>query len=136
MLLLDTSVVVAAANRADAHHRRCAHLLSNAPGPLLMPMLTIAEAGYLLEGRLDAAAELGFARAIELGEIVPEPVHETDWPRITTLVGRYVDLPLGIVDASVVAVAERLGLREIATLDRRHFSTVRPGHVDGLTLLP
>lgn len=52
------------------------------------------------------------------------------------LVLRYQDLPLGTVDASVVAVAERLGVREVMTLDRRHFSVVRPLHVPAFALLP
>jgi predicted nucleic acid-binding protein len=59
-----------------------------------------------------------------------------DWRRAGELVLRYADLPLGAVDASVVAVAERLGLTEIATIDRRHFSVVRPRHVDVFRLLP
>jgi uncharacterized protein len=42
----------------------------------------------------------------------------------------------GTVDASIVATAERLGIREIATVDRRHFTVVRPDHVDAFTLLP
>lgn len=46
------------------------------------------------------------------------------------------DLPLGFVDASVVAVAERLGERQVATLDRRHFSVVRPRHVKAFRLVP
>jgi hypothetical protein len=37
---------------------------------------------------------------------------------------------------SVVAIAERLDVREIATIDRRPFSVVRPRHVDAFTLLP
>ena len=52
------------------------------------------------------------------------------------LVGRYDDLPLGTTDASVIALAERLGVSEVATLDQRHFRVVRPSHVDALTLLP
>ena len=52
------------------------------------------------------------------------------------MVERYADLPLGAADASVIAVAERLGAREIATLDRRDFTVVRPSHVNALTLLP
>ena len=48
----------------------------------------------------------------------------------------YADLPLGTADASVVAVAERLGIAEVATLDRRHFTVVRPRHVTAFTLLP
>jgi predicted nucleic acid-binding protein len=49
---------------------------------------------------------------------------------------RYADLPLGLVDASVIAVAERLGADAIATLDRRHFSVVRPRGIEAFTLLP
>lgn len=48
----------------------------------------------------------------------------------------YDDLPLGTTDASVIALAERLGVREIATLDRRYFTAVRPHHIDAFTLLP
>ena len=47
-----------------------------------------------------------------------------------------LDLPLGTVDASVVAAAERLGITEVATVDHRHFSVVRPSHIDAFTLLP
>jgi uncharacterized protein len=65
-----------------------------------------------------------------------EPVDPSDWLRIAELVGRYRDLPLGTVDASVVAVGERLGITEVATVDRRHFSVVRPRHVGEFTLLP
>jgi predicted nucleic acid-binding protein len=56
--------------------------------------------------------------------------------RAAQLVERYADLPLGTTDATVVALAERLDVREVATLDRRHFSVVRPDHVSALTLLP
>ena len=59
-----------------------------------------------------------------------------DWLRIAELVATYRDLPLGTVDASVVAAAERLDISEIATIDRRHFGVVRPNHTDAFTLLP
>jgi predicted nucleic acid-binding protein len=45
-------------------------------------------------------------------------------------------VPVGTVDASVVATAERLGIVEVATLDRRHFSVVRPRHTEAFRLLP
>lgn len=70
------------------------------------------------------------------GNLTTEPVRPVDWLRIAELVARYRDLPLGTVDASVVVAAERLGIVEVATLDRRHFSVVRPGHVAAFTLLP
>jgi len=55
---------------------------------------------------------------------------------VAELVETYADLHLGGVDASILAVAERLGITEIATLDRRHFTVVRPRHTDVLILLP
>jgi predicted nucleic acid-binding protein len=60
----------------------------------------------------------------------------TDYTRIRELCRQYQDLGLGMVDASVVAVAERLGEETIATLDHRHFSFVRPLHIDSFTLVP
>ena len=51
------------------------------------------------------------------------------------LVERYIDLPLGLVDAAVIAIAERLGLREVATVDHRHFRIVRPRHVEAFPSL-
>jgi uncharacterized protein len=63
-------------------------------------------------------------------------VHAADALRVVELVARYHDLPLGTVDASVVAAAERLGVTEIATVDRRHFSVVRPQHAAAFALLP
>lgn len=65
-----------------------------------------------------------------------EPVHPSDWLRIAELVATYRDLPLGTADASVVACAERLGITQVATVDRRHFTIVRPVHTAAFTLLP
>lgn len=70
------------------------------------------------------------------GAFEVEPVAPSDWLRIAELVSRYRDLPLGTVAAPVVAPAERLGVAEVATLDRRHLVVVRPAHVDAFTLLP
>nr|WP_232839795.1 MULTISPECIES: PIN domain-containing protein [Nocardia] len=60
----------------------------------------------------------------------------TDLQRMAELVRKYADFPLRAVDAAVLAVAERLGVREVATLDLRHFSAVRTCHSTPLRLLP
>lgn len=70
------------------------------------------------------------------GDIAVEEITPADGQRIAELVDTYADLGLGGVDASVVAIAERLGVTEVATLDVRHFRVVRPRHVDAFTLLP
>lgn len=91
-----------------------------------MPALVITEVVYLLGTRLGVEAEVRFLGDLAAGNLIPEHVAAADWLRIAELVGRYRDLPLGTVDASVVATAERLDIHEIATLDRRHFTVVRP----------
>jgi len=101
-----------------------------------VPALVITEVAYLLGTRLGAEAEVRFLGDLAAGNLIAEPVAATDWLRIAELVGQYRDLPLGTVDASVVATAERLNAREIATLDRRHFTVVRPADIDDFTLLP
>lgn len=106
------------------------------PGPLVVPGLVITEVAYLLATRLGVEPEVRFLGDLAAGAFVVEPVAAADWLRIAELVARYRSLPLGTVDASVVAAAERLGLVEIATIDRRHFTVVRPRHVEAFTLLP
>ncbi len=91
-----------------------------------MPTLVITEVTYLLGSRLGVDAEVRFLGDLAAGNLIPEPVAPADWLRIAELVARYHDLPLGTVDASVVATAERLAINEVATLDRRHFSVVKP----------
>jgi hypothetical protein len=96
----------------------------------------VAEVAYLLQDRLGTEAEARFVRSLATGQLLVEPVHEVDWLRILELVTRYRDLRLGTTDASIIAAAERLGVRRIVTLDRRHFTIVRPKHVDAFELLP
>ena len=104
------------------------------PGPLIVPTLVITEVVYLLGTRLGAHAELRFLGDLASGAFDVEPVHPTDWLRVADLVERYADLPLGAVDASVVACAERLGVDEVATVDRRHFTVIKANRQ--LVLLP
>ena len=59
-----------------------------------------------------------------------------DVARVAELVNRYNDLRSGTTDASIIALAERLDVAEIATLDHRHFRVVRPNHLEALILLP
>jgi uncharacterized protein len=70
------------------------------------------------------------------GTVRVEQVTTDDPQRMADLVEQYADMPLGTVDAAVIAIAERLDIHRIATLDRRHFSVVRPRHTTALTLLP
>lgn len=136
MLVVDAGPLYAAAARRDRNHQRSVELLGSAARPLLVPALVVTEVAYLLGDRLGPHAELAFARSLQRGELLVEPVLDSDWSRVAELTDQYQDLPLGIVDASVIALAERRQLDKIATLDHRHFATVKPRHVEAFTLVP
>lgn len=103
---------------------------------MLIPAPIIAEIGYLLAIKAGAKTEANFLRAVAAGDFMPVDLTSVDYDRMASLVEQYADLPLGTSDASVIALAERLNVTEVATLDHRHFTVVRPCHVKSFTLLP
>lgn len=135
-LVVDTGPLYAYVDADDAAHEACLELLRDWPGPLVVPVLAVTEAAYLVGTRLGPRAEVRLLEDLATGDLMAEPVVAGDWVRIAELVACHADLPMGTVDASVVATAERLGVHTLATLDRRHFGVVRPSHVPALDLLP
>jgi predicted nucleic acid-binding protein len=132
--VLDTGPLAAALNTSDRRHPECASLLMSLGGRRLLPSPVMTEVCWPLERwpKVEAAFLAQVARgAFELIHLTP-----ADLTRMGELVLQYADFPLGGVDASVIAVAERFGVDRVATLDRRHFSVVKPAHVPSLTLLP
>jgi predicted nucleic acid-binding protein len=99
--------------------------------PILVPAPIVAEVGYLLERYGGPRAEAEFLRSLSEGDFVAEELTNADYGRMADLVEQYADMPLGTSDAAVIAVAERLDVAEVATLDLRHFTVVRPRHVEG-----
>ena len=136
MIVIDTGPVIATANRKDADHQRCADLLQNFPGPLLLPQPLLTEIGYMLYSRAGIKAEADFLRDVADDVYQLVAVTPADAARAADLVEKYANLPLGTADAFVVAVAEKYHAANIATLDHRHFSLVRPSHLSAFTLLP
>lgn len=135
-MIVNAGPLYAYVDADDAHHHASLELLETHPGALIVPTLVITEVVYLLATRLGVGPEVRFLGDVAAGAFVVEPVAPSDWMRVAELVAAYRDLPLGTVDASVVAAAERLGVAEVATVDRRHFAVVRPRHVEAFTLLP
>ncbi len=133
-LLLDTGILYALADEDDDWHRRARRLLEEQPDILLVPSTVLPEAAYLMRLRLGPQAELALVRSVVAGELSIQNLSVKDFERTTVVMAKYSDI--GFVDASVVAIAERLRLRAIATTDRRHFSKIRPLHVKSFELVP
>ncbi len=135
-ILADTGVLLGGIDADDATHDRCAAVLNDHAGQLLVPATVIAETAWQLERNVGVDAEAALLDAVVAGELAVAELTITDYTRSVELVRRYADLGLGLVDASVVAIAERLNVVTIATLDRRHFTVVRPAHCDAFELIP
>lgn len=133
-LLLDTGPLYALADRDDAWHERVRDFLEESRQPLLVPVSVLPEAAYLIRTRLGEPQELLFAESLAAGEITVEGLTRADLRRTAELVKKYPFL--GFVDATVVAIAERLKLDAVVTTDRHDFRRVKPLHVRAFRLLP
>lgn len=124
MVVADTGPLYALIDRSDAWHERVVSWWSS-PRHVRVPVTVLPEVCYLLGTRIGARAEHAFVRAVADGEFVVEPLEAEDVERAAELMREYLDFPLGFVDATVIAIAERLEAREILTTDRRHFGAVK-----------
>ncbi len=135
-VLVDTSALFALLREADSWHVRMGDWLASAHVALVVPFTVVQETAYLIGNVLGPAAEAQFLHTLTAGQFATEHLEPNDLARAGDLVEQYADFPLGFVDASIVALAERLEIRDILTTDRRHFGVVRPSHCERLRLLP
>lgn len=135
-VLLDTSALVALANRSDAHHHDVVAAVAGITEPVVVPLSVLPEVDYLLSRDIGSQAVLAIMRSVNAGELLVDHLIPSDLPRVTQLMETYADANIGFVDSSLVAVAERLNIVRIVTLDRRHFHMLRPRHVAAFDLLP
>lgn len=135
-VIIDTSVLYALVDMADAAHDRAVEALGSEVEAVIVPQATLPEVCYLIGSRLGATPEAEFVRHLAASDWRLEPLTDADLPRVVSLMREYADAKIGFVDASVVGVAERIGVTRIYTLDRRHFTMIRPAHVDRFELLP
>lgn len=135
MLLVDTNIWLVAADRRSDRHDEITALLSVQDG-LASPTPVIAETAWLILARLGSEAHQAFLRLVTETRLQPIELTELDWQRCLDLVTTYADLRLDLADASLVAIAERLGQTTIATLNHRDFRVVRPSHCEAFELVP
>jgi predicted nucleic acid-binding protein len=133
-LILDTGPLVALVDRGDPDHDRCRELINGSNEVRIVPVCTLVEIEHQLRPWRGGFASL--MADMQAGRLQVHLPDVTELARASSLVDQYADLPLGLVDATVLACVERLREPKVATLDRRHFSVVRTAHVANLRLLP
>lgn len=108
MITIDTSAMLALLDRRERNHRRVATEVTRVGGPFLVPAATLGELGHFLSYRFSPAVQRGFLEDLRSGAWTLD-CGDADLDRVATLTERYADLPLGLVDAAVIACAERSG---------------------------
>jgi predicted nucleic acid-binding protein len=121
-VVCDTGVLVGAAARRDRHHRVCSEALERwRRAGLVVPVTVAVEVDYLLRTRVGSDVARAFLSDVDAGRFLLEPVGAASFARAVALDRQHADLDVGLVDGTVVAVAEQLGSHAILTLDHSHF---------------
>ena len=128
-------MIVGALDRSDRDHAACARLLTETRERRVIPAPVLVEADHFLTRYLGPVAFAALLEDVRRGAFDVEDLVADDYERVAEL-QTYADLKVGFVDCAVLAITERLTEPKLATLDHRHFSTLRPAHRDALELLP
>lgn len=112
---VDAGPLVALFDQKDQHHQKALEFLENFEGEFVSTVAVITETAYLLD--FSSSAQSDFIHWVAVGAIELTHLESGDLKRIAELIVQYADLPMDFADASLVAVCERLGIRQVATLD-------------------
>lgn len=135
-VLVDTSILVALVDARDGDHERVALYVTRSDEVLLVPVTVLPEADFLIAERVGVRGELAVLHDVVTGGFGLEALTVADVARCAELIEQYADSDMGFTDASIVAMAERLNVTRILTLDRRHFAMIRPRHCAYFDLVP
>jgi hypothetical protein len=133
-VLVDTGVLYALADADDGWHEQAVAWLDEERDVLTVPVTVLPEVCYLLATRLGPRHEGRFLESVAKGELAVDPLTRADLTRAAAILQKQP--ALGFVDASMLAMAERVGVRRIATTDRRHFGRVQVAKGVALELVP
>lgn len=134
--LLDTGFLYATLDRADKNHLRVVDTLSRLVEEIVLPTVVLVETTYLIQARMGHEAMRRFVQQLQASPLRLVAVERTDLPRIFGILEQYADLRLDFVDAANIAIAERLRIRKILTVDQRDFQVVKPNHCDYFEIAP
>jgi len=133
--LLDTGFLLAVIDADDSLHGPCAAALESEANPIL-PDIVLPELAYLVLRELGYPTLTTLLRAIAAGELALAQSIPQDLTRAAELLEKYADSKVDFVDCAIVAIAERLSLTKVLTVDRRHFTIFRPKHCDYFEIAP
>lgn len=134
--LLDAGFLYALIDHDDAHSSAVKKALELHPWRVVLPVPAITETAYLVRKKLGRNALAEFTESLSNADFEFATPNSSDFIRSAEILRKYKDQNIDFVDACIVAMAERLDIKTILTVDRRHFSVFKPVHCDSFELLP
>jgi predicted nucleic acid-binding protein len=131
----DSSFIIAVAVRNEAAHARCV-AVHQQQRIIYVPQTTLTEVAYFLHKQGGGRLVASFIRGLPNTKYRIVPLETEDLLRTAEILEKYHDTRLDFVDATIAAVAERLNIPRLLTLDYRDFGLVRPRHIERFELLP
>lgn len=134
-LVVDSGALIALYDGKDPFHEAIVSAAANPSDVLIVPVLAVTEVAYLLT-RIGLSAQLALLNDLANGVYQIEGAQSQDFRRCSQILEQYSDLNLDFVDAVVLAVAERLKINRILTVDQRDFRIIRSTTGKPFTLVP
>jgi predicted nucleic acid-binding protein len=134
--LLDSGFLYATLNNRERFHEETKKTLASVYEEILYPVPAITETAYLVLRDLGVGALANFLADLPQLGLQLEVPNKNDYTRASEIIRKYDDANVDFVDVLIVAMAERLNITKILTVDRRHFGVFRPKHCDAFELLP
>lgn len=125
MVIADTGLWLALANRNDAFHAAAKSAYSTLREPLVTTWPVMTETCHLLLARLGVASQVKFVQSFVEGAFEIFELRVAHAARMRDLMAHYADLPMDLADASLVVLAEHLGHGRILSTDQRDFHSYR-----------
>jgi uncharacterized protein len=135
-IIVDTGALYALADNDDQYHELVETYISGIDEPLVVPSPVVPEVCYLLLEYLGTEAEMRFLRSLANQELLVEHFTVKDLGRSIEILEQYRAARFGMVDATVMAIAERLRIQVVLTTDHRDFGIYRPRHCHVFRLVP
>ena len=134
--LLDTGFYFAMIDDSDADHAAVIASLPTIDGTIYLPTVVTTEVAYLVLRDMGREALADFVERLSRSQFVFVEPLAADYERAATILRKYADSNLDFVDVILFAIAERLNITRILTIDTRHFRMFRPNHTPAFELIP
>lgn len=134
--IADTGFLVALVFDNDRYHDSVVDVARTLREPVILPNVALTEISYLLQREQGIRGTVRFLAQLKTMGMQIECPEMTDYARAAEIMSGYADVGLDFVDTVIVAMAERLNVRKVLTVDRRHFSIVRPRHCPYFEIFP